>query len=189
MLNHKGTKTIETPRLLLRQLTADDAEPMFRNWASDPAVTQYLTWPAHSSPSTTARLLALWCKEYEKPDYYQWAMVLKTLGEPIGAISCVNHRDDIGEVEIGYCMGKNWWHQGLMSEALSAVIDFFFGEVGMNRIEARHDIRNPRSGGVMRKCGMKYEGTARSSDRNNEGICDMAAYGILREDWDKPRHF
>ena len=76
-----------------------------------------------------------------------------------------------------------------MSEALKAVIDFLFEEVGMERIEARHDPNNPHSGGVMRKCGMKYEGTTRRSDRNNQGICDAAHYAILRSEWEKPKHF
>jgi ribosomal-protein-alanine N-acetyltransferase len=70
-----------------------------------------------------------------------------------------------------------------MSEALKAVMDFFFDEVGMRRIETRHDPRNPHSGGVMRKCGMTYEGTLRQSDWNNQGICDACWYGILAEEW------
>ena len=69
-----------------------------------------------------------------------------------------------------------------MSEAFSAVIDFFFDQVGANRVESRHDPNNPYSGMVMRKCGLKYEGTLRSSDRNNQGICDASWYGILRSD-------
>ena len=69
-----------------------------------------------------------------------------------------------------------------MSEALAAVIDYLFTEVGMNRIAARHDPNNPHSGGVMRKCGMIYEGTTLSSDKNNQGICDAAHYAILRRD-------
>ena len=87
--------------------------------------------------------------------------------------------------EIGYCIGRKWWHQGIMSEALKAVMDFFFDTVGANRIESRHDPNNPHSGLVMKKCGMKYEGTSRASGRNNQGICDMAQYAILRDDWDK----
>lgn len=75
-------------------------------------------------------------------------------------------------VHIGYCIGRNWWHQGGMSEDLMMLIAFFFDEVGANRIESRHDPGNPHSGMVMKKCGMKYEGTLRSSDRNNQGICD-----------------
>ena len=70
-----------------------------------------------------------------------------------------------------------------MSEALAAVIEYLFTEVGMNRVAARHDPNNPHSGGVMRKCGMKYEGTHRASDRNNQGICDAAYYAVLRSDW------
>ncbi|HML49632.1 MAG TPA: GNAT family protein, partial [Clostridia bacterium] len=54
--------------------------------------------------------------------------------------------------------------------------------VGMNRIEARHDPRNPNSGLVMKACGMRYEGTARASDWNNQGICDACHYAILKAD-------
>jgi ribosomal-protein-alanine N-acetyltransferase len=79
-------------------------------------------------------------------------------------------------------MGRAWWHQGIMSEALQAVMDFFFDKVGANRIESRHDPRNPHSGMVMKKCGMKYEGTMRSSDRNNQGICDASWYALLRSE-------
>jgi 8-oxo-dGTP pyrophosphatase MutT (NUDIX family) len=91
-------------------------------------------------------------------------------------------------VEIGYCIGRNWWHRGYVSEAVRALIRFFFEEVGVGRICARHDPRNPNSGAVMRKCGLVYEGTLRRSDRNNQGICDEAVYGILREEYARKNH-
>lgn len=140
-MNHLGTKTMETDRLILRPFTLEDAPAMYRNWASDPEVTKYLTWPTHSELGIT-----------------QW-------------------------VEIGYCIGRNWWHRGYMSEALKALIRFFFEEVNVGRIQARHDPRTPNSGAVMSKCGMTYEGTLRRADRNNQGICDAAVYGILREEY------
>jgi ribosomal-protein-alanine N-acetyltransferase len=183
MLIHKGTQMLETKRLILRKTVMDDALPMFRNWACDPEVTKFLTWPPHPSVETTAQLLKLWIEESEKPDYYQWMIVLKEIEQPIGTISVVRHRDDIAEAEIGYCIGRTWWHRGIMSEALNAVIDYLFAEVGMNRITAKHDTNNPHSGGVMRKCSMTYEGTHRASDRNNQGICDTAVYAVLRRDW------
>lgn len=189
MLTHKGTQTIETSRLILRRGRMEDAEPMFRNWASDAEVTKYLTWPAHGSIEVTRKVLAGWLAEYEKDDYYQWMIELKEIGEPIGSISAVRQNQSIGSAEIGYCIGRPWWHKGIMSEALRAVIDLLFREVGMNRIEARHDPNNPHSGRVMRKCGMKYEGTTHASDRNNQGVCDADHYAILRSDWEKPRHF
>ena len=183
MLTHKGTQTLETDRLILRKACKEDAEPMFRNWASDPEVTKYLTWPTHNSIVVSEMVIGSWISEYEKENYYQWMIVPRELGEPIGSISVVRQNGRIEEAEIGYCIGSRWWHKGIVSEALAAVIEYLFAEVGMNRIAARHDPNNPHSGGVMRKCGMKYEGTSRSSDRNNQGICDAAHYAILRSEW------
>ena len=182
-MTHCGTQTIETERLVLRRFTVDDAPAMYRNWASDPEVTKYLTWPPHSDEGVTRALLEKWVAAYAEPNYYQWAITLKARGgEPIGGISAVNGRDDIAMVHIGYCLGQDWWHQGITSEALQAVMDFFFQRVGVNRIECRHDPRNPHSGMVMKKCGMQYEGTLRSSDRNNQGICDTCWYALLRSE-------
>ena len=182
MLTHTGTQTIETPRLILRRFEYADAEPMYRNWASDPEVTKYLTWPAHGSAEVSAAVLSHWVPGYEDPRYYQWAFVLRELGEPIGSISVVQLHDGAEKCEIGYCIGKAWWHRGIMSETLAAVLDYLFAQAGMNRIEARHDVNNPHSGGVMKKCGMTYEGTARQGGRNNQGICDLSCYAVLRCD-------
>ena len=184
VLTHKGTHTLESPRLLLRRITAEDAQPMFDNWASHSDVTKFLSWPAHTSVEVTKAVINSWLPCYEQADYYQWVIVLKANGTaPIGMISVVNLSDHIQKAEIGYCLGKQWWHKGIMSEALNTVIDFLFTQVGMNRIEAKHDPNNPHSGGVMQKCGMRYEGTSRASFRNNQGICDSAHYAILRSDW------
>ena len=183
MLTHKGTLSLETPRLLLRRAQKEDALPMFRNWASDPEVTKFLTWPTYQSVEAAYPVLTLWEESYRNPDFYQWMIVLKDLGEPIGSISVVRLDETTETAEIGYCIGKPWWHLGLTAEALQAVIKYLFQEVGMNRIEAKHDVNNPNSGAVMRKCGMKCEGTARASSRNNQGICDTAHYGILRSVW------
>lgn len=185
MLTHKGTQTIETDRLVLRRSVREDAAWMFRNWASDPEVTKYLTWPTHDRPEVSQWVVDSWISEYGEPNFYQWMIVPKALGQPIGSISVVRQNENTDEAEIGYCIGKNWWHQGYVSEAVQAVIDFLFREVGVNRISARHDPNNPHSGGVMRKCGMQYEGTLRAADRNNQGICDAAHYAILRKDWEK----
>ena len=183
-VTHCGTRTIETERLLLRRFTVDDAGAMYENWACDPDVTEYLTWPAHTSPDVTKAVLESWIPLYARKDHYQWAIVLKERGsDPVGNIAAIRLDDEIAMVHIGYCLGKEWWHRGIASEALKAVIDFFFDSVGANRIEARHDPLNPHSGMVMQKCGMKYEGTMRSADRNNRGVCDACLYALLRPEW------
>lgn len=182
-MKHLGTKRIETKRLVLRALRIEDAPAMYGNWANDAEVTKFLTWPPHESVEITKEVLAGWISQYQKSDYYQWAISLKDgKDEVIGTIGAVEKDDRIQMVNIGYCLGKSWWNQGIMSESLQAIIDFFFDEVGMNRIEARHDVSNPNSGKVMLGCGMKYEGTIRQADYNNQGICDCALYAKLASD-------
>ncbi|MBQ5951772.1 MAG: GNAT family N-acetyltransferase [Lachnospiraceae bacterium] len=181
-MNHCGTKTIETERLILRRLTLDDADAMFRNWASDPDVTRYLTWPAHESADITRMLLSAWVPEYEKAEYYQWGIEPKSLGEVIGTISVVHWNENTRAAYIGYCIGTPWWHQGIMTEAFRAVIDFLFDEVKCERIVAQYDTNNPHSSMVMKKCGMSFEGIMRRGGFNNQGICDLGQYAILRRD-------
>lgn len=60
MLTHKGTQIIQTDRLLLRPFRMEDARAMYDNWASDPEVTKYLSWPAHDSPAVTRAVLQDW---------------------------------------------------------------------------------------------------------------------------------
>jgi len=184
-MEHKGTKQLETQRLILRRYTLADAAAMYRNWASDANVTKYLTWPPHADVSVTEGLLREWVAQYDDPSMYHWAIVFKPFSteEPVGDISVVELKSDIQMAHIGYCLGKPWWHQGIMSEALRRVMDYLFDEVGFNRLESRHDPRNPHSGDVMKKCGMRYEGTRRQGDRNNQGLCDAAFYAILADEW------
>ena len=102
--NHVGTITLETDRLILRRFTMNDAQAMYENWAFDPEVTKYLSWPAHNSQDITAMVLADWIAHYEEIDYYQWAIVLKNIDMPVGSISVVHHDDRLGKMEIGYCI-------------------------------------------------------------------------------------
>lgn len=182
-MKHYGTQRIETDRLILRRYVIEDADAMYKNWASDSEVTKFLTWQPHSSVDVSRGIIENWLKEYSDEKYYQWAIVLKDNGnEPIGDISVVHMNEDISMVHIGYCLGRAWWRRGIMSEALKAVMDFMFDTVEVNRVESRHDPMNPNSGKVMQKCGMKYEGTLRSADRNNQGICDACYYALLRSE-------
>lgn len=182
-MEHKGTVPIETERLILRRFTVDDAEAAFNNWTSSDNVTKFLRWETHKDISVTRDYINFQLENYKKIEVYDWAIELKELGEPIGSMGAVDVKEEIGAVEIGYCIGERWWRQGYTSEALAEVIRFFFEEVGANRVYSEHDVNNPNSGKVMLKCGIKYEGTLRQADRNNTGLCDTAVYGILAEEY------
>lgn len=181
-MNKTGTQRIETHRLVLRPFTADDADDMFSNWASDPEVTRFLTWPPHSSADVTRMILNGWVSRYGDGGYFQWAIEWKETGTVIGSIAVVKLEEAIESAEIGYCLGRKFWGRGIMPEALRAVMDYLFDTVGLNRITAGHDVNNPKSGRVMEKAGMRKEGILRASGINNQGIRDVAVWAALRED-------
>ena len=182
-MNHKGTVKLETERLILRRFVIEDAKAMYENWASEDEVTKFLTWPTHSSVEDTRFVLNQWINSYEKPDFYNWAIELKETGDLIGNISVVQIKENIEGAVLGYCMGTKWWGQEIMPEAGKAVIKYLFEEVGFHRIAADHDKNNPKSGRVMQKLGMTYEGTLRSAGFCNQGVIDEVWYSILKEEF------
>lgn len=184
-MNHKGTVKIETKRLILRKFTKDDVESVFLNWTSDDKVTEFLRWTTHRDVEVTRSIVEEWVKNSENNDFYQWAIELKSLGEPVGTIAVVGRNEQLGIVHIGYSIGSKWWNQGITGEAFSAIIPFLFEKVEANRIESQHDPNNPSSGRVMKKCGLKYEGTLRQADYSNKGIVDACMYSILKDEWRK----
>ena len=188
-MKHLGTVRLETQRLILRKAKISDAEDMFKNWASDSRVTKFLIWEPYTNTEDVRGYISFLLENYKNDNYYYWFIELKETQEPIGAISVVQMSEDIESALIGYCLGYNWWHQGIMTEAFTAVIKFLFEEVGINRIESTHDPNNPNSGKVMKKCGLRYEGTLRQSGKNNCGICDSVYYAILKEDYLKDKKY
>ena len=162
-MRHAGTQEIETPRLLLRRLAPADAPAMYRNWASDPAVTRFLRWEPHKDETETFALLTAWDELYQNPDYYQWCLVDKATGEVFGAISltvgCCSEPEAAagwqargfdtsqGVWEPGYCIGRAWWGQGLMTEALQAVVDYWFTRTDSTWLACCHAVETPPAAG------------------------------------------
>ena len=183
MLQHKGTITLESKRLILRPFSSSDIAMSFQNWTNDEKVTTFLRWKPHGTISVTETVINGWIQQYKDPSFYQWAIVLKDSDEVIGTISVVSQDEKAEKIHVGYCIGSKWWHQGYTSEALERLMVFFFEEVKANRIESQHDPNNMNSGLVMKKCGFSYEGTLRKADWNNKGIVDACMYSILAEDY------
>lgn len=169
-MRHAGTQELETDRLLLRRLLPEDADMMYQNWASDPEVTRFLRWEPHRNELETLALLAAWATLYPNPDYYQWAMVEKASGQVFGSISLFNSLPeepqqkgewpglDVSEGvwEAGYCIGKSWWNRGFTTEALKAVVKYWFENTDSNWLACCHAKANPASGRVMEKAGFVY---------------------------------
>ena len=90
---------------------------------------------------------------------------------------------DHNSAEVGYSLARAQWNKGLMSEALEAVLEEGFMDLGLHRIEAQHEVDNPASGRVMVKCGMLYEGCVRGRLYNKGRYVDVSLYAILRDDY------
>ena len=186
MVDHKGTITINTKRLTLRKFDITDAEDMFDNWANDDDVTKYLSWLPHENIEETKDIIKTWIEDYKDPEVYNWAIVPKKYGKVIGSITVVGMSNDKERCEIGYCLSKSYWNQGITTEALKAIIAYLINNVGFTRVQAKHDIDNPSSGKVMLKAGMKYEGRLRKYNKNNQGeLVDCDMYSILEDDLKK----
>ncbi|HIS02541.1 MAG TPA: GNAT family N-acetyltransferase [Candidatus Pullichristensenella avicola] len=182
-LTHVGTVALVTPRLALRRLRMEDAGDMFRNWAGDAQVARYVTWQAHRSEEDSRAFLEGVVSGYDRPDRYNWGIVFA--GDLIGTIGVVRISEADGNCEVGYCLGRRWWGQGIAAEALGALCDFLFGQVGFHRIAAVHDPANPASGRVMQKAGMTCEGTLRQQRFIKGRFVDAVVYSILRDEWEE----
>ena len=90
----------------------------------------------------TKSLLATWISRYEDGGYFNWVMEYKETGKVIGNISVIKLDERIDAADMGYCMSRAYWGQGLMPEALIAVMDYLFDVVGINRVAACHDANN-----------------------------------------------
>lgn len=180
-MRHKGTVTIGTKRLLLRRFAREDVCHVFENWANDAEVTEFLRWQPHGDISVTGKVVGDWTESYADEKFYHWAIVLKKSGEPVGSITAAVADEDT--VHIGYCIGREWWNRGYMSEALSAVISFFFREVKAERVESQHHPDNIGSGRVMEKCGMQFERVVKGGDRSNKGVADACEHALSAEEY------
>lgn len=147
-----NTPKIETERLILRKFTEGDIESLFQIYR-DEEVNQFLPWfPLKSLDEARSFFETRYAAKYAQPQAYAYAICLKQNNDPIGYINIdmEEHHD------FGYGLRKEFWHQGIVTEAGKAVITQVKKD-GLPYITATHDRNNPRSGGVMRNVGMKYQ--------------------------------
>lgn len=177
MIIHQGTREIQTARLRLRQIQPEDADMLYI-WMSDPEVCQYERWQPHPSPAFSRGYIMEVFGGYRSDRMYQWGIELK--GRLIGSASIVNVDDLDQKATLGYCLARAYWSNGYATEAVKAVLDYMFNEIGLNRIEASHAVNNIASGRVLEKAGMLLEGQAKDYYFSNAGFQDSRLFGITK---------
>ena len=175
--------TLETPRLLLRTLTADDA-PDLRRWLARDEIYTYWGRPASKGerePETMFIDPRPWVKRKPSPDF-KWGVVSRDTNTVIGDISVFDIENNrMGSV--GYRFDPDEWGNGYATEALREAVRFIFAHTELDRLQATADVRNAASNRVLEKCGFVLEGTIRHGKMVST-YCDYHIWGMLREDYD-----
>ena len=174
--------TLETERLMLRALTLEDADDVFA-YARDPEVVRYLPWESHQSVEEAREFITRTLEAHEAGAKADWGMALKATGRVVGTCGFCTWAGSSGRAELGYCLARELWGRGLVTEASERVVRFGFEDCMLNRIEAVCDVNNVGSARVMEKCGMTFEGVLRQRLLMHDSYRDMKMYAILREDW------
>ena len=173
---------LETPRLILRRLEMRDAPDLF-DYSRDPQVAKHVLWDAQTSVSEARAYVRYMLRRYRAGEPASWGIEEKETGRVVGTIGYMWYQRDNTACEVGYSLARRCWNRGYMTEALAEVLRFSFEELGVHRVEAQHEVENAASGAVMRKCGMRKEGTLRGRLYNKGRYVDVDLYAMLREDY------
>ena len=174
---------LETEDLVLRKPAMKDAKDIFA-YASDPEVSRYVLWEPHRSIGETRSFIRYLRSLSRSGCPTSWAVTLKETGKVIGTMGFIWYSDVNRSAELGYSFSREYWNHGYATQALKAVVDASFRCLPVNRLEAQHDVRNPASGRVMEKCGLRQEGVLRDRILNKGEFVDVALYALLRSDWE-----
>lgn len=172
---------LRTDRLVLRRMTVADCYDMYE-YASDPAVTRYLTWSPHPDVEYTKDYLRYIANHYKLGDFYDWAVILEDEKKMIGTCGFTQFHFHHNAAEVGYVINPDYRGRGIADEAVRAVMKFGFETLGLHRIEAKYIMGNEASRRVMEKVGMTFEGVRRGEMLIKGDYRDIGVCAILRDD-------
>ena len=190
----QNTPALETDRLILRKFTENDMDALFSIY-KDEEVNTYLPWfPLKSLEETRTFFKENYARSYQQAKGYRYAVCLKTDNVPIGYVHvCMDDSYDFG-----YGLRKEFWHKGIVSEAAKAVLEQLKRD-GFRYVTATHDIKNSRSGKVMRRLGMNYQYSYEEHWQPKDILTTFRMYQlnfdgqnerVYKKYWDKyPVHF
>lgn len=173
---------LQTPRLLLRPLLATDAPAVYAMHA-DPVTLRYWSTPPWADPALADELIARDLAAMAAGDYIRLGLQRRDDGRLIGLCTLFAFYLPSRRCEIGYILARDCWGQGCMHEALLVLLDYGFGMLGLNRIEADIDPRNAGSQRTLNRLGFQREGLLRERWIVSGEVSDTALHGLLRRDW------
>ena len=174
---------LNTPRLKLRKLTAEDIPAYYARLGSSASVSKYMLWNPHNSLSESEAWVQTILQRYACSTCYYWGIAQQNDNSLIGAITLLRFDEETNSCSFAYMLAEEFWGCGFGTEALSAVLDFGFSQLKLDAIIADHMAENTASGRVMQKAGMHFQAVLPNKHEKN-GVChDAVQYIITRSDW------
>ena len=173
---------ITTEQLLLRQIIPDDTEALYATF-SDEAVMQFYGDEAHRSLDDSRHLIHLQQEWYARRAGIRWGITRHGEESIIGSCGLFNFDEERRRAEVGYELRQAYWRQGIMREALTAILSLAFGPMALHRVEALTDGRNTASQSILASLGFIHEGTLRERFYFHGGYHDDWYFGLLSGEW------
>jgi ribosomal-protein-alanine N-acetyltransferase len=182
-MDWKSLPTINAERIILRWISEEDVDALFRIF-SNPEVMRYWSTPPLTGRVEAVKLLNDIHNDFRRQSFLKWGIARRSDDALIGTITLFNLNPESRRAEIGYCLDRAQWGKGYMNEALQALLAHAFGELGLHRIEADVDPRNSASIKTVERLGFQREGYLRERWQVNGEIQDTVFYGLLRPEWE-----
>ena len=180
-MRYAELKTLETDRLILRDIRMEDIQEYYERLYGDGDVCRYLLFDPHQDIGESLQSIEEILRHYEEGKFYRWGITEKGDDSLIGIIGLVRIEEEKSECSFAYLLGCDYWGKGYGTEALKAVIRFAFAEMDIRRIVADHMAENPASGKVMQKAGMVHTGTEKAKYEKAGRVYDAEVYEIRNE--------
>ena len=178
----RNIPSIETKRTILRKIHPDDYIDMYEYAHSD-KVTKYLLWNSHRNPEYTKEYAKFIQEKYRDGEFYDWAITLKENGKMIGTVGFTSFDFSNNTGEIGYVLNENFWHMGIASECVDAVLNFGFSVLGLGEIFGKYMKKNTASMHVMLRSNMTPIGIEKNVVKRKFGYMDVVICSILSSDY------
>jgi ribosomal-protein-alanine N-acetyltransferase len=174
---------LETENLVLRKMQLTDAESVFRVLA-DEEVTRFYDDDAFADVSQASKQIKAWANGFRGKRCIRWGIARREDNIIIGSCGYYGFHTWHMRASLGYELARSFWRQGIMTEALSAVIDFGFKEMGLNRLQATTMPGNHASVKLLEKLGFHKEGILREYENwGSRGYVDLFTFSLLRREY------
>lgn len=177
---------ITTPRLNLAAIIPDHAARLHEIW-TDPQVLEYLVLEPFTKLAQTREMMCILQELFPSGEGIRWAIALHQEEKILGTCGFHNWKKEHARAELGYELDSRHWRKGLMTEALSPVLDYGYREMGLNRVEAFVTVGNQRSLGFLQKAGFTLEGTLRHYEWARGQFQDQWVFSLLKDEWQRKR--